>query len=376
MNRVESWIQRVREATWIDSRSLSIYRIMFGVMFILFFHRSYSWLVDVPPTFFSPPLLSLANLWDRLPPAWFFTGLNYLVLAFALLLTIGLRTRIASWGLLVLLIIGNSFSFSLGKIDHSILFLCVIASLSSSSWGRHWSVDSLLRKKRGEKNPTSFTDLALLAVFIAFAFFTAGFGKALVWIDLDLNTSGFLAWLFNQYYTAGHTALLATWAIKMPYPWLWEFADIAAVLFELGFFWAIFQRKRWFIWLIMMCFFHLVNTVIMNIPFPMNTMAAMAFFPWSRLAVPGLKWPALKYSALGLLAVGMVGSTEPMRVVRIDIAQSLMVSNENVSMTCFALSWIGLLLLFIWLLKSPYASTLPLPASDGRPRERVVPSRA
>ncbi len=360
MNRIERIAHLFREATWIDSRSLSIYRILFGMLVIFFLLPSYEWLADVPPTFYSPPLLGLANLFSRLPPGWFFTALNMVTIFFACLLTIGLRTRMATWGLLVLLVVGNSFFYAFGKIDHPILLLCILFSLSSSDWGRHWSVDALIAEKLTGKATNRFTDLALLGIFVAFSFFTAGFGKALVWVDLDFGTGGFLAWLFNEYYSAGHTALLASWAVHMPYRWLWEFADIFAVVFELGFFWALLKRKRWIFWMTLLCLFHLLNTLLMNIAFPVNAVVAMAFFPWSRIGVPELRWPALKYVALILLALGMVLSTQPLGIARSALAQAFGQSGEDIRMLFLALAWTGLLLLFVWLLTSPFAGTLPL----------------
>ena len=72
------------------------------------------------------PSLGISGAFDFLPVV--FGGV--LLILFATLLTIGLRTRIAAFGLLSVMIIGNSFHFSLGKVDHPILLLCVLISLS------------------------------------------------------------------------------------------------------------------------------------------------------------------------------------------------------------------------------------------------------
>ncbi|MCB0768633.1 MAG: hypothetical protein KDC00_14355 [Flavobacteriales bacterium] len=364
IDRIERFAQRIRENTWIDTRSLAFFRVLYGLAVLLFLRPSYAWLEGVPPTFFSPPLLSLANLFDRFPPKTFFTTLNVLLILFATLLTIGLRTRIAAFGLLSVMIIGNSFHFSLGKVDHPILLLCVLISLSSSDWGEHFSVDALIDRGKATV-PNRTTDLALLATIIAFAFITAGFGKALVWLDFDFSTGGFLAWLLVKYHSASNTALLATWAVNMPYRWLWEFADIFAVVFELGFFWALMRRKRWIVWVIIWCSFHIVNTLVLNLSFVMNAIVVLAFFPWSQLWAPGSKAQGLKYLALVLLGVGMIASTKPLHGLRRSVAQGLGVDPGDVTGAAHTIIWFGVMLLFVWLLRTPFVGTLPL-GSKGR----------
>ena len=193
-------------------------------------------------------------------------------------------TRSSTILLLTLLLIGNSFQYSLGKIDHVILYPCVLFVMCFQNWGECFSVDSL-RKGQHENvgDPLSKTaNLSLLGIFIAFGFFTAGFGKALSWVDFDLSTSGFLSWLYRGYYNFGSDRLLAPLAIQINLPLLWELVDYSAVIFELGFCVAILGRRSWYRWLTMACLFHLMNCLLLNIPFNHNTLAYLAFVPWAR----------------------------------------------------------------------------------------------
>lgn len=114
-------------------------------------------------------------------------------------------------------------------------------------WGRFLSVDSLIRKRKRslsvDKTQTASTHLSMLGILIAFGFLTAGYGKALNWIDFDLSTSGVLSWLYNSYFTLGRDELLAPYAIQIESRWLWEITDLSGVLFELGFLVALFWRR-------------------------------------------------------------------------------------------------------------------------------------
>jgi hypothetical protein len=345
MNRVDALVAKFRAATATDTRSLAIYRILFGCWMILFF-RSWAWIADAPPTFFIPPFLSLANLFHSFPPLVFFRTLDVLSLLFACMLTIGLKTRFSTIGLLLVKMAGSSFMFSFGKIDHLILIPCALFAMSFSEWGAHWSVDSLLRKTRPQP-PARETDLALLGVFIAFGFFTAGYGKALVWLDFNTDTGGFLAWLLVRYHTTGSTFLLASWAVHFPWPRMYEALDICGVVFELGFFWALMQRRRWQAWIAVWCGFHLLNTLVLNIPFLPYALVVMAFVPWTALIGPEGRraWAGrvgLLVTTLGLLLVLALRYAPHFWVAHLDL--------DPIAIGLFssALCWAGLCVVFVW----------------------------
>ncbi|MEM1250888.1 MAG: hypothetical protein AAGI69_00550 [Cyanobacteria bacterium P01_H01_bin.21] len=287
-NKVFDFLEyKVAKATQIDTQSICIFRIIFGLFTLFFGWKSYSWLGSVPDTFFSPPVLSIASLFSEFPPSIFFYGLDVCIATAVIALTIGAFTRFSTTSLFVLLVVANSFNYSLGKIDHGFLYLCVLLVMQFKNWGEFFSVDYLLfsRQKKLDDQATSqpLDNLWLLAVFIAFGFFTAGFGKAIAWLDFDLSTSGFLSWLYNGYYNLGRDQLLASFVIDLDWPLLWELLDISAVIFELGFLWAMFSQRSWYIWLTIACSFHLANCLLLNIPFTGNSIVYLAFVPWSQV---------------------------------------------------------------------------------------------
>ena len=139
---------------------------------------------------------------------------------------------------------------------------------------------------------------------------TAGFGKALNWIDLNLTTSGFLSWFYSGYFNHGRDRLLAPLVLKISEPLVWELIDTLAVVFELGALLAILSRQRWYAWLTTACIFHLANCLLLNIDFEMNAIVYLAFVPWAQLPIvksafsqtKRFKWPLARLAAFGTVA--------------------------------------------------------------------------
>lgn len=277
---------RLQSVGRIDLASLCIFRVMFGLFTILFLWRRYVWLGTVPDAFFKPPIFSLAALFNSFPPAAFFQFIGVAVGVCTLTLTLGYLTRVSTVLLLLLVLVGNSFCFSLGSINHEIFYLCVLLAMCFQDWGAMFSVDALLRRRTTTTETTRpMASLWLLIILIAFGFFTSGYGKAFSWIDFDLTTSGFLAWFYSGYFTLGRNQLLAPLVLKTHAPLLWELMDMSAVVFELGFLVAMWTRRSWYAWLTIACLFHLANCLLLNISFTANAVAYLAFVPWSQLAI-------------------------------------------------------------------------------------------
>jgi hypothetical protein len=60
--------------------------------------------------------------------------------------------------------------------------------------------------------------------------------------------------------------------------------DYAAVALELSpLFFLLHSRKGWRVWLLIVCAFHLVNTLLLNIAFIENTMVYLAFIDFTGL---------------------------------------------------------------------------------------------
>ncbi len=294
--KVQSW----KSEYCIDGNSLGFYRILFCGWLMLFSPSSYAWIGDVPKAFYNPPILSFASLLDTFPDRSFFLLLDVVIAISLVLVAVGFLTRFSTAALLIAQLVGNNFQYSFGKIDHIIFVQCVLLVMLIVDWGRSLSLDQLIFRRKS----CSASSIWLLAVLLAFGFFSAGFGKAIHWIDFDLETNGFLSWLYSGYYTLDRQELLAPFAIQLRPVWLWEFADITAVLFELGFILAILRRRSFMVWLLIACLFHLANCLILNISFAPYSICYLAFVPWTRL-IPSLA-NLERLPVWVLLSVGLV----------------------------------------------------------------------
>lgn len=350
-NSPVDWIEtQISRSTQTDIASLCYFRVVFCLFTILFGWRSYTWIGTVPDAFFNPPMFSVASLFDQFPPKIFFQAVDIAIGVFTFTLLFGFLTRLSTLSLLILMIIGNTFSFSLGKIDHNALYLCVLLAMCFQNWGTMFSIDSLLRSQReiGEKEKS--VDLSFLGVLISFGFFTAGFGKSLSWVDFDLTTSGFLSWFYDGYFNQGRDQLLASAVLKINSPLLLEFIDISAVIFELGVLLAILSRTGWYSWLTTACLFHLVNCLLLNIAFNANAAVYLAFVPWAQL--PICRYCFIKRAKCSLVVFAALGSflitlwLSPARIPNagFHVLSLLGISNRLV-VSCGI--WVAILLIFL-----------------------------
>ncbi|MEM6336785.1 MAG: hypothetical protein AAF752_09460 [Bacteroidota bacterium] len=275
------------KATEVDARSLGAARVFFGVYLMALLWPTYAWIADLPSAFFRPPAFSVVSVLEGFPGAGFFAGLDLVVALSTVTLTIGWFTRTSSFVLVAAMLAGDHFAYSFGKIDHPILLHVSLLAMAWAGWGCSFSVDAWRAPRARDRTAGETVSLSVLGICVAFGFFSAGFGKALNWIDFDLSMNGFASWLYGGYYTLGRQALLAPVAAALRPVWLWEVADIVAVVFELSAFAALLRKRWWLGWLVAACVFHLVNALVLNIPFLPHVPVYLCFIDWVRV------WPAL-----------------------------------------------------------------------------------
>ncbi|WP_149277118.1 hypothetical protein [Pareuzebyella sediminis] len=268
-NSLGKLFDRIEPATAVGTEQLSAFRIFFGILMLLYFLPSWSWLNEVPEGFFDPYLLSFAYLTEDFPPPSIFTFLDVTVIILLLLVTLGIYTRKS---LLLLYVISGvlfSYSFSFGKIDHyTNLFLFSYPVLAFTNSGTKFAL--LPDRKLSEK--TQKTSLIVLGIIIAFGYFTAGLAKCLEWVDFDLSTNGFLDWIFYCFFHSENQSLLAPYLFSIP-QFILEPLDYLAALFEIsGFFFLFKGKKYWVFYLTIASIFHLTNLIFFNLSFALNTL--------------------------------------------------------------------------------------------------------
>lgn len=270
--------QRLEEACSNDAHSLGLFRIFWGC-FILLFDAPYSAFVShVPQAFYNPSVLSLANFFSGFPPYWLMLGGDLVKIWLVVLITVGIKTRWCTITFCVLTFLSNSFVYSLGKIDHDVVLWTITLCLAFTDWGAHYA----LVPDRHADPKVSRRALATAGVVIAFGFFTAGFEKALHWVNLDFSSGGFLSWFYPGYYLLDRKLLLAPLVFRVPAQ-SFKILDYTAVAFELSPFLFLFAgRTAWRIWLLVATCFHLANALLLNIPFYIHVLVYLPFITFPR----------------------------------------------------------------------------------------------
>jgi hypothetical protein len=270
--------QRLEDTCSNDACSLGLFRIFWG-MYILLFVAPYSAFVgQVPQSFYNPPVLSLAFLFAGFPPYWLMLAGDLVRIWLVVLITIGIKTRLCTIVLCLLTFILTNFVYSFGKINHDALVWAVALCLAFTDWG----VPYALVPDRRINPKVARRALATAGVLIAFGMFTAGFDKALHWINFDLSTGGFLSWFYSGYYTLDRKLLLSPFVLKLP-PQSFKILDFAAVAFELSpFFFLLAGRAGWRAWILVATCFHLANALLLNIPFYIHVLVYLPFVALAR----------------------------------------------------------------------------------------------
>jgi hypothetical protein len=262
---------------------------------------SFAWVADYPDSLFAPPVGPL-GLFDGFPSAWVLYGLEIAVAVCFAALLIGVRVAVASVAATVLMVVGYGLTYSLGKIDHNILFVLTPGMLAIAGWSG--------------RRPVSQLAMRLWAFMVALAMLSAGLSKAEAgW--LDPSTQAVRGSLAGFRHVADRSGPLADHALGLPdWSWLWEPMDIAAVTLECGlvlvvFSWIWFRRA-----LALLCVFHLSVALMFGIVFAVNVLAYGAFVRWGRVTRwPSVAAPAWVVPALGVGIWGVARVVHPEPIV-------------------------------------------------------------
>lgn len=271
----------LNDAYSVSVEGLALYRICFAAYFLIFGLPVFSWINKNPDIFFNPPNYSISALFSSFPPAWFFISLDIIICFLFLFLLFGYKTRTTSILLTVLLIIGYSFRYSFGKIDHNIIPTITPFFMAFSGWGNTLSLDSKFKRNKLDiSDNESGLSIALLAVMLGFGFFSAGFPKLIDWIDFDLATQGARGWVISSFYILERQDFLVPFYASVQNPMFWEILDIFAVIFELGFIIAVFKPKLFKIYVSLAVLFHFNNYLMLNISFVNHLIVYLLYINW------------------------------------------------------------------------------------------------
>lgn len=173
--RLRAWNDRLDEP--VDVRSLAVLRLAIGPIVLLHLRPFLTDALD--GVLYSDSFtLPYASWYPELPDGWYVAVLWGTALA-ALLLAIGVWTRIAAW----LTVTGVAYNLFLSQthFHHNRAFLLILlVGLAVLPTGRTVSVDAVLARRRGTPlSPSGGSRLALtvLRFSIALVYFASGFSK-------------------------------------------------------------------------------------------------------------------------------------------------------------------------------------------------------
>lgn len=270
--KLDNWIF---EGFRVRPEALALSRIFYAGYLLFFAIRRTDWVADFPQLFYRPPL-SIARFFSDFPHPAFFHVVNVLTVVLLVMLLFGYRTKLASIGFTVLVLVYSSFAHSLGKIDHMILFTVTPLVLSFSNWGAAWSIDAKMKRTPREVHAWP---LALMAVLIGFTLATSGWWKAgSSW--LDLSSQAIQSKLVHNFFARDRVDLLAPAFLNLNVAWIWEFLDWAIVLFEILFLFVLISPRLFRLWVYFGVAFHFGVLLILNIDFSIHLTVFLPFFPW------------------------------------------------------------------------------------------------
>ena len=262
---------RVRDSTTLPPEGLPVYRILFGLYLLLFELPTFQWIAGTPDAFYSPPVFSLGSLFDGFPGRPVLVLVDVLLVVAVSAITLGVRARWAAFAFVGVFIYATTFKYSFGKVSHPLMTSVFLLCFSATNWGTRHALLPDPPVRHPEIGP------ALAGVFLCFGMLSAGIPKALGWVDFDLDTSGFLNWLYSGYYLFHRDQLLLPLAFHFP-SGLLEIFDYIVVLFECSaFFWLLLGRKYWLGWLLVAASFHLGTTLFFNIHFLPHAVLYLGF---------------------------------------------------------------------------------------------------
>jgi len=315
--QIDRWI--FREYAPLN-RSLPLYRMVYAVLMMIFAVPFNSTVGSLPPGFFTPPL-GPARLFHAFPPPWIFWGLDYLIELAAVCLLFGYRTRTASLAIAALMAVFNMFRYSVGKIDHDILFILVPLCLAFSDWGARHSADA----RRNPPRPGSPAwPLALLWFMIGLCMLSACISKAKSgWLSphLECCRGQFLL----NYIGAVRPTVAGKAMAAITSPLFWKFLDYSTVAIEGAFVLAMFRLPAIRLVAASAAIFHASISFSMGIFFVSNLIAYLSLvdfrlvlrYRWARTLLRAFDQLALRVQFLplalivALLTLAYVLSGEP-----------------------------------------------------------------
>ena len=283
MTTVGSIVDRfIFEEYKTSASSLGLFRILYAANMLFVILPSNLWVSKFTDSFFNPPI-GMTMFFTGFPGRSFFLVLNSLAIVAAIFLLFGCWTRTASIALALLLLTGNSWAYSFGKINHDIFEILIPFVMQFAGWGNEHSVDAQRLVAAGVKEKeTAAWPVALLALMVGLAMMTAASAKAMSgW--LDPHAHAVQAHVLANDLVAGRSSWFGEQMLRIRSGVFWKALDYSTVLIEGGFLLTVVRRRAFRVVCALACFLHLGIALTMEIAYTDILVAYAAFCDWSIL---------------------------------------------------------------------------------------------
>lgn len=273
--------RRVQQGPF-NAVDLGLYRVIYAVATLLTV-SDIQWVGAYPDSLIDTPAGPF-QLLSGFPSLAVLIALEVLRSLALALLAVGLWTRWVSLAVALLLLLTYGLSYSLGKVDHTILVVLAPLILSFAHWGRRVSVDAMLNKRAPEPQPQ--WPLRYLALMVGLAFFAAAWVKLTTgW--LSPSTQAALGHSLVRFYSYDTPSWSVQWIANTSHSrFAWELIDWLTVAFEFAILLAVPWWRAFRIALAGAVLFHLGVYLAMDIDFSFNVVVYGAFVSWSALLRP------------------------------------------------------------------------------------------
>ncbi|MEZ3157319.1 hypothetical protein AB1K56_10375 [Microbacterium sp. BWR-S6Y] len=279
---LEKTVAGAVESYKTDGRFLAVLRIAYGA-WIIFLPVDILWIAGLPDDFLHPRP-GLLGFISAIPPLDVLVAISVIRFALAVLLVLGIATIPVSILLTITIMTAAGLSYSFSKVDHFILFELVPVFLGFAGWGSRWSMDAMIRRRRGrDAREVAGLPVLLFAFTIGWGMLSAAAPKiAGGWLDPARDaTRGYLA---KDIAADDKLGLLGPWMLTFDSQIFWKALDYATIAAEGLLFFLVLTPFLFRCWLALLSCFHIAVYLTLGISFVDYTLVYAVFF------APAILW--------------------------------------------------------------------------------------
>lgn len=276
IDKVEAIVSRAARSYRPDERFLAILRMAYGLWAILM-PVDLLWMASVPDGFVNarPGLFAFV---DSVPPIGVLVAISAMRFVLAVLLVLGVFTLPVSVLLTAVMITASGLAYSFSKVDHFILFELVPVFLAFAGWGRTWSIDAWIVRRRGR--PTRESDglpVLLFALTLGWGMLTAAIPKIRGgWLDPSRQaTRGYVA---SDVAIGDKPGPLGEWLLPLDSDLFWKALDYATIAAEGLLILLVLTPLLYRLWLVLLACFHIGVYLTLGISFADYILVYAVFF--------------------------------------------------------------------------------------------------